>query len=169
MRLSTISMDTPWTSDDFFASRSKVIFVLHPCTFSPLGFLSGFNSITKSLSFDASQGTILVVVPKAGGEPAFFEVPGSFMWHALNAYEAGSEIIADFVGYDDPDHFIGDNPPFRQIMSGRMNNAESPGTIRRYVLNMSTGAAREDILDTDNHEFLMTNPHIQLGEHKVGY
>ena len=70
MRLSTMSMDAQRTSDhaarqvyihDFFTTKSSIIFVLHPCTFSSLSFLSGFNSITESLSFDASQGTILAV------------------------------------------------------------------------------------------------------------
>lgn len=154
---------------DFFATKSSIIFVLHPCNFSPVGFLAGFNSVTDSLTFDKSQGTILAVVPKSGGDPKFFDVPGSFMWHALNSYEAGDEIIADFVGYDDPDHFIGDNPFFKQIMNGKMGNAQRPGTIRRYVMSLSTGKAREEILDTDNHEFPMTDPRVQLGAHKVGY
>ena len=154
---------------DFFATKSSIIFVLHPCTFSPLGFMAGFNSVTDSLAFDASQGTVLAVVPKSGGDPQFFDVPGSYMWHALNAYDSGDEIIADFVGFDEPDHFIGDNPLFKQIMVGKWGNAESPGTIRRYVISRSTAKAREEILDAGNHEFPMTDPRVQLGKHKIGY
>jgi len=154
---------------DFFASKNHIIFVLHPCNFSPFGFLAGFNSITDSLTFDRSEGTVLAVVPKSGGDPRYFDVPGSFMWHALNAYETGQDIVADFVGYDDPDHFIGDNPILKTLMVGQMGNAQQPGTIRRYVMSLTDGTAREETLDTGNHEFPMTDPRVQLGRHKVGY
>ncbi|MEQ8747569.1 carotenoid oxygenase family protein [Pyruvatibacter sp.] len=154
---------------DFFASKNHIIFVLHPCFFSPFGFLAGMNSITDSLTFNQAEGTILAVVPKAGGEARYFDVPGSFMWHALNAHEAGDEIVADFVGYDDPDHFIGDDPQLKALMVGRLGKAVQPGTIRRYVISLATGKAREEILDAGTHEFPMTDPRAQLGDHKVGY
>lgn len=154
---------------DFMATRSHIIFVLHPCHFSPFGFLAGLNSITDSLTFKPEDGTILAVVPRSGGKPQYFDVPGSFMWHALNAHEKGDEIIADIVAYDDPDHFIGDNPILKTLMAGKLGNAEKPGTIRRYVMSLSTGKAREEILDSANHEFPMTDPRVQLGQHKIGY
>ncbi len=154
---------------DFLATKNHVIFVLHPCHFSPFGFLAGMKSLTDSLSFSRDDGTVLAVVPKDGGAPRYFDVPGSFMWHALNAHETGGEIIADIVAYDAPDHFIGDNPFFASLMRGEMGNAEHPGTIRRYVLSLETGAAREEILDGGNHEFPMTDPRVQLGNHRVGY
>lgn len=154
---------------DFFATQKHMIFVLHPCFFSTPGYIFGLNSLSDSLKFDASKGTILAVVPRAGGSPRFFDVPGSYMWHTLNAYETGNDIIADFVGFDEPDHFIGDNPLLSSVMTGKMGNADQPGTIRRYVISLDAGTAREEILDTANHEFPMTDPRVQLGRHKVGY
>lgn len=154
---------------DFFVSDRHVIFVLHPCHFSPFGFLSGFRSFTDSLSFAREDGTVLAVVPRGGGEARFHDVPGSFMWHALNAYETGDEIVADLVAYDAPDHFIGDRPLFNEIMQGRMGHAANPGTIRRYVIPLRAGSAREEILDAGNHEFPMTDPRAQLTRHRIGY
>ena len=48
------------------------------------------------------------------------EVPAVWMWHTLNAYVAGDRILADFVGYDAPDHFLGPDAAFRMIMQERL-------------------------------------------------
>ncbi|WP_422363498.1 carotenoid oxygenase family protein [Pyruvatibacter mobilis] len=154
---------------DFLATKSHIVFVLHPCHFSPFGFLAGMRSFSDSLTFNAEDGTVLAVVPKDGGAPRFFDVPGSFMWHALNAFEDKGEIIADIVAYDEPDHFIGDAPLFKTLMTGETGNAAFPGTIRRYVASLETGKAREEILDSGNHEFPMTDPRAQLERHRIGY
>ncbi len=154
---------------DFFATEKHVVFVLHPCNFSPWGFLAGFNSFTDALTFKPEDGTVLAVVPRGGGKPSYYDVPASFMWHALNAYERNGEIVADFVGYDVPDHFIGDDPYLEAIMDGKIGKAEYPGTIRRYVIGLDSGTAREETLDGGNHEFPMTDPRVQVGTHNVGY
>ena len=74
-----------------------------------------------------------------GGAPTYFDAPGSFMWHALNAFDDGTGIITDFVGYDVPDHFIGENAMFETLMAGRLGNAAYPeprrsaGPVRRTL------------------------------------
>ncbi|MBV8652518.1 MAG: carotenoid oxygenase family protein, partial [Alphaproteobacteria bacterium] len=88
---------------DFFATRSHLIFVLHPMRFSPWGFLAGRASYIESLSWKPEDGNQVMVVPRQGGSPKMFEAPAAYMWHALNAYDEGNTIIADFVGYDTPD------------------------------------------------------------------
>ena len=69
----------------------------------------GRKSFSDSLSWDGDAGNIVAVCPREGGVPKFYEAPGSFMWHSLNGYEIEDKIIIDFVGYDKPDHFIGEN------------------------------------------------------------
>ena len=71
---------------DFFATREHLIFVLHPMWFSPWRFLSGQASVIESLSWKPEDGNQVMVVPREGGTPQFFEAPAAFMWHALNAY-----------------------------------------------------------------------------------
>ena len=154
---------------DFFASKNHLIFVLHPCNFSPLPFLSGFKSFTDSFDWQGDQGNLIAVLPRTGGTPTFFEAPGSFMWHALNAYEENDEIIADFVGYDDPDHFIGDNALFTNLMAGKMGRAKVPGTVRRYRITLADKRLNEEILDTDNHEFPMIDNRATMTRHTNGY
>ena len=67
------------------------------------------------------------------------------IWHALNAYSDGGEIIADFVGYDAPDHFAPHDALFYKIMQGEMGKAKTPGTLRRYRIDLAAAyAARGD-------------------------
>jgi len=154
---------------DFIATKSHLIFVLHPCYFSPLPFLSGMKSFTDSFSWKGDDGNLIAIVPRAGGEAKFFDAPGSFMWHALNAYEEGGEIIADIVGYDEPDHFIGDNAFFYNIMKGRMGRASSAGMIRRYRINLNAGSLKEEILDSGSHEFPMIDERVAMTAQRIGY
>lgn len=154
---------------DFFATPHYFIDVLHPCEFSPLSYLAGRKSLTESLSWEPHKGNVIVLTPRAGGECVFLEAPAAFMWHTLNAYEKNGEIIADFVGYDEPDHFIGANALFRTLMEGHMGLANSPGKIRRYVIDASRKTLREEIVDGGNHEFPMLDERCAMRAHRFGY
>jgi all-trans-8'-apo-beta-carotenal 15,15'-oxygenase len=154
---------------DFFATENHFVFLLHPLWFSPWLFLAGLDSYMDSLSWGREDGNLVLVVPRAGGEPRSFEAPGAFMWHALNAYEQGQEIVADFVGYDEPDHFIGENAMFYALMRGEMGVATAKGKLRRYVIDLSGGKMREEIVDHGMHEFPMVDPRVATRRHRVGF
>jgi all-trans-8'-apo-beta-carotenal 15,15'-oxygenase len=154
---------------DFFATREHLIFVLHPMWFSPWRFLSGQASVIESLSWKPEDGNQVLVVSREGGTPQFFDAPAAFIWHALNAYSDGSEIIADFVGYDTPDHFAPHNALFYKVMQGEMGEAKTPGTLRRYRIDLAAQSLREEILDSGSHEFPMIDPRAAMQKHDVAY
>ncbi len=154
---------------DFFSTREHLIFVLHPMWFSPWRFVSGQASVIESLSWKPEDGNQVMVVPREGGAPQFFEAPAAFIWHALNAYSDGDEIIADFVGYDTPDHFAPHNALFYKVMQGEMGEAKTPGTLRRYRIDLAARSLREEILDSGSHEFPMIDPRTAMQKHDVAY
>lgn len=157
---------------DYLVTERFFVFVLHPCVLQPFGFLFGMRSVLDSLSWEPEHGNRVVVVPRDGGEPRYFEAQSAFMWHALNAYERGDEIVADIVAYDHPDHFIpinGREPLLSALMEGRMGAAEEPGKIRRYVLNLKSGQLQEEILHNGNHEFPFVDTRLATRRHQVGY
>jgi carotenoid cleavage dioxygenase-like enzyme len=90
----------------------------------------------------------------------------SSFWHALNAYGDGGEIIADFVGYDTPDHFAPHNALFYRVMQGEMGEAKTPGTLRRYCIDLAARSLREEILDSGSHEFPMIDPRSAMQKHQ---
>jgi all-trans-8'-apo-beta-carotenal 15,15'-oxygenase len=154
---------------DFFATREHLIFVLHPMWFSPWRLLAGQATFIESLSWKPQDGNQVMVVPRAGGTSELFEAPGAYIWHALNAYSQGNEIIADFVGYDAPDHFAPHDALFYKLMQGQIGVANAPGTLRRYRIDLAAHSLREDILDSGTHEFPMIDPRVAMQKHDVAY
>jgi all-trans-8'-apo-beta-carotenal 15,15'-oxygenase len=101
--------------------------------------------------------------------PLALEVPAVWMWHALNAYVEGNRILADFVGYDAPDHFLGPDAAFRTIMQGRVGVARSSGLLRRFTMDLAAKRARLDTIAAGHFEFPMVHPGRVGQRHRFGY
>jgi all-trans-8'-apo-beta-carotenal 15,15'-oxygenase len=155
---------------DFFATDRHVIVNFHPLVLSPLPMLLGWRSFTDSLSWRPELGNVVVVIPKDESAPVrTFEAPATFMWHAFNAYEDGDGIVADFIGYDAPDHFIGERPLLKTLMRGEAGLAQAPGTVRRYRLPRVGTSLREETLLEVGAEFPSVHPAVSGAVHRYGY
>jgi all-trans-8'-apo-beta-carotenal 15,15'-oxygenase len=155
---------------DFFATRNHLAFVLHPMMFSPLWLLAGQASYIEALKWKPQDGSLVMVVSRNGdGEPLLLDAPAAFIWHALNAYEEDGAIVADFVGYDAPDHFAPHDALFYRLMQGQMGTSKAPGKLRRYRIDLRTKTLREEIVDAGAHEFPMIDSRAALQKHAVGY
>ena len=94
---------------DWFVTEKHLVFNLHPAHVNILGFLSGQRSLIDSMEWNPDQGNLIMVFNRDGrGDPIFLETEASWMWHSLNAYDFDDTIIADFVGYQNPNHFLGE-------------------------------------------------------------
>lgn len=154
---------------DFFVSENYFIFLLHPLEPSFASFFAGLDSLTDCLEWKGDKANLVVVYPKAGGEPRIFEAPSSFMWHSLNAFEEKGQLFMDFTAYDEPDHFVGEDALFYNLMEGRMGKSAYPGKIRRYRIDLAAGKLNETIFDHDNHDFAMMDPRMVGRRQKMGY
>lgn len=155
---------------DWFATERYVIVSLQPLRISLGRYLLGLGSFMDSLRWKPGQGNLLMIFDRSGvRRPAVLTAPACFMWHALNAYEQGNTIVADFVGYDAPDHFVGDQAAFRTVMQGRPGLQSNAGTVRRYVIDLSQKHVREETISSDVHEFPMLDPAMALARHRYGY
>lgn len=108
-------------------------------------------------------------LPRDGGAPRTFDALGAFMWHALNAYERGDEIVADFVAYNAPDHFATHHSLLYQIMQGKLAPAKEAGTLRGYRMNLRDGKLNEEIVSAETHEFPIVDPRLATQLHRIGY
>ena len=155
---------------DFFLTANHVVFLLHPVAFSPFPFLLGMRSFIDSLSWKPERGNRVMVVEKSGDAPPLtIETEAAFMWHSLNAFEHDGSIVADFVAYDTPDHFIGEDAQLFALMEGRQGRADFPGTLRRYRIDTATSRANEEPLSDGSFEFPMIDPRMQGHAHRIGY
>ncbi|MEM7542452.1 MAG: carotenoid oxygenase family protein [Pseudomonadota bacterium] len=170
--LRRFSIDTKRSTylHDFFITERFVVFNLHAVKFNPARMLAGLKSFIECLKWEPRLGNEILVADRQSGDVvARVEAPPSFMWHGLNAFDAGNELVVDFVGYDQPDHFIGNNPEFVSIMSGRIGDAQFAGKVRRLVVNLRDKRATEEILADQYHEFPMVPPSEVGYRHRFGY
>src|SRR5690554_682600 len=155
---------------DWFATQHYIVVSLQPVQPSFARFLTGLDSFTDSMRWRPDKGNLLMVIDRnAVQPPVIIPAPPTFMWHALNAYEIGNSIVADFVGYDAPDHFLGEHAAFRAIMDGRGGDQNYSSTLRRYIINLSQRSAVEEIVSNENHEFPMIAPERGCTPHRYGY
>ena len=155
---------------DFFVSDRHFIFNLPPMEIRPLPFLFGQKSMTDSMRWAPEKGNLLLVVPRDENRaPVQMFTEAAWMWHALNAYEEGGQIIADFVGYRNPDHFIGKDPALFAVMEGRQGDYRFPGEIRRYVIDPARQRVAQETMDGGNYEFPYVNPRLSCHRHRFGY
>ncbi len=155
---------------DYFVTENYFILNLHPAKVNIFGFLFGLRSLTDSFEWQPEKGNMLVLLKRDGsGDPLILETETAWMWHSLNAYEKNGEIIADFVGYENPDHFIGDDPTFSAIMSGRSVVSKYNGEIRRYRIDIKNKRIQQTVLDQGSHEFPIVNPQHTCHTHRYGY
>ena len=163
---------------DFFVSENYIIFNLQPAVMNPLKFILGMVSYAGSLRWKANKGSTFMVIHKSLQEdPIYLKTDAVWMWHSLNTFEKGDEIIGYFVGYDEPDHFIGNHAQLNKIMTFEtppesLPKASSPGTIRMIRINPKTKKITQEILndDTDKtYEFPILNQQFSGYSNVFGY
>ncbi|MFK0573238.1 carotenoid oxygenase family protein [Endozoicomonas sp.] len=165
-----VSMPRDCYIHDFFATEHYTLINLHAIEFNPIPMLAGLHSFTDCLSWNPTLGNQIVVIPRDSGQPVrFFSAPAKFMWHSFNAWEKGNEIIADFIAYNTPDHFIGKDPQMKAIMQGRCTLTYNSGMAYRYIINPGQGTLREELITDGNLEFPMIHPGLGGLKNQFGY
>ncbi len=165
-----VSMPRDCYIHDFFATDQFTIICLHAIEFSPLPMLAGLYSFTDCLKWNPALGNQVVVIPRDPAMPVrHFRAPARFMWHSFNAWEKGNELIADFIAYDAPDHFIGKDPQMRAIMQGRLTRTHSSGIAYRYIINFQQSILSEEPITDGNLEFPIIHPELGGQRSQFGY
>ncbi len=155
---------------DWFITERYALVLLHPVELSLVRYLSGLSSFTDSLQWKPKDGSLLMVIDRTGqAPPVTLEASACFMWHSLNAFETEDAIVADFVGYDEPDHFLGEKAAFRLIMEGQQGLQQYAGTVRRYVIDLRQRKIVEETVAAGNHEFPIIDPRVAGYRHRFGY
>lgn len=142
---------------DWFVTERFVVLHLHPATIEVWGLLLGLRSIVDSLRWNGADGSLLMILPRdrrAGRVvPRFVETEASFMWHSFNGHEEGGDLVLDFVGYENPDHFIGPDPLALAVMQGRPGQFQYPGFVRRIRVRPGDRRARNEVVAAGNYEW----------------
>jgi all-trans-8'-apo-beta-carotenal 15,15'-oxygenase len=167
-----VELPLPGYMHDFFVTEDWIVYYNQPALLTPdkideLGF-------APSLAWVPEAGTQLVIVPRRGdGAPIIIQTEARWMWHAANAFQQGGEIVADYVGYDNPDHFLFSgqdvDPAFYAWMEGREGDFAHPGKLRRMVIDLSGRKVRHEVLLEGNSEFPVVSRAVNGRRHRHIY
>jgi len=139
---------------DWFVGSRHVLLNLHPLEVEVWGPLLGVRSILDSLRWRPEQGNLLFVLPRDfKGEPLLLPAETSFMWHSVNAFETGDELVADFVGYAGPDHLVGPAAAANAVMAGEKGEFRTPGRLWRYRIEPAQKTVVRELLAEGNFEW----------------
>ncbi|MBD0370527.1 MAG: carotenoid oxygenase family protein [Pyrinomonadaceae bacterium] len=166
--ISTTSIDIqrPVMMHDFAITPRYSIFMDLPFTASIKRMLRG----QPLLKFEPQLGARLGILPRhgRGQDIKWFEVSPCYVFHTLNAYEDGDEVVLLACRTEEfPDSFF--MPPSASANDGAMIGKEFAPVMYRWRLNLKTGTAREEALDDVPTEFPRINEGLVGSRTRYGY
>ena len=105
--------------------------------------------------FDNELPARFGVIPRhgMGDEIRWFEAEPCYVYHSINAWEEGDEVVLDLCRVNKPAPRVDAVGPLAKMLSYLRLDAH----LYRYRFNMRTGAVSEGALDDDNTEFPTMN------------
>jgi len=131
--------NTPMMHAFSITERYAVIYDL-PVTFSPEAVDAGMR---VPYAWNESHGARLGVLPRNGGDGdvLWMDIDPCYVFHPLNAYEAGRSIIVDVIRHDR----VFDRDPLRP--------SESAPSLWRWTIDLRSGTVQEEQLEDFVEEF----------------
>ena len=103
--------------------------------------------------------TRFAVIPRRGqtSDIRWFEADPTYVLHWINAYEEGDEIVLDGFFQRDPMPRPPKDASFEQVIYSHLDLHSLQAEVRRWRLNLTTGATTEETLSDRVMEFGMIN------------
>jgi carotenoid cleavage dioxygenase len=97
------------------------------------------------------------VVPRHGSSVRWFEAEPCYIYHTINAWEEGDEIVLVGCRVADP---LPPEDPRDGAWANMMANLRITANLHRWRFNLVTGETREEQLDDRNAEFPSVDPRV---------
>lgn len=153
----SLPVKNPGYVHTFSITENYGILIECPLVLNPIKlFLSAFSfgkPFIENYCWAPEQGSRFIVIDRRTGEVAReFLLDAFFMFHTVNAYERGQEIIVDVCAYEDPD-IIG----VLYLESARKKAFSKLGQFKRFILSLQTGKAYGESLAEGAFDFPRIN------------
>jgi all-trans-8'-apo-beta-carotenal 15,15'-oxygenase len=164
--LPAITLPYAVMNHDFVLTKNYLVFFIGPILSTPLAFLLGFKSFDSALHWEGGKPTLILLVPRAGGQPRIIETDAFFQFHFANGYEEDGALVVDLARY--PDYLtIGD--ALRNYWKSEWPS-RGFATLTRLRLDLSTGHVDSRAFDTGTaNEFPVINPAYVGKRHRYAY
>jgi carotenoid cleavage dioxygenase len=165
-RTTSIDIPRPIMMHDFAITARHALFMDLPLTFSMKRMLRG----EPMLKFEPALGARFGILPRdgTGQDITWFEVSPCYVFHTLNAYEDGAEVVllaCRTQEFPDADFM----PPGKRPAGDDASGKEFMPLMYRWRLNLQTGTTDEEALDEVPSEFPRINEGLMGRQTRYGY
>jgi carotenoid cleavage dioxygenase-like enzyme len=159
LRIVPIDLPMGVMMHDFAITENYTIFMDLPLTFSPQRAQKG----EPIMMFERDRSSRFGIVPRHGDNSniRWFESPACYVFHTLNAYEEGDEVV-----------LIGCRMSSTNVLSNKDTQSDPDGDIPRlhqWRFHLITGEVREQMLDDVPVEFPRVNENFLGRQTRYGY
>lgn len=135
---------------DWIATDRYFGFVLHPALVTLWGYLKVRTARTvfsECLKWTPKLGNLILLFDRDSGREYRFAADARWLWHCVNAFDDGDDVLVDFVGGESG--LGGKDAPFFTVMRNEVPPLSPTVTnpLRRYRLSPATESLTEEILD----------------------
>jgi len=136
---------------DFNITRNYVIWMDLPAVWD----VENIDKGGLPIAWDESYGARLGVMPRTGGDAdvVWYDIDPCYVFHPLNAYEEGNNIIIDVC----------------RMAHVMVPGDDAPAYLYRWTINQDTGRVTETQLDDRAVEFPRINDSVVGRKHRYGY
>ena len=143
---------------DFAITPNWAVFLQNAIAFNPLPFLLGQKGAAQCLASKPGGQAQFWLIPRdsgayAGQPPRIVPAPEGFVFHHLNAWEEGEQVVVESIFYADFPS-IGPDTDFRTIDFDLIPE----GLLERCRIDLATGTVGTERLSERCCEFAMVNP-----------
>jgi all-trans-8'-apo-beta-carotenal 15,15'-oxygenase len=142
---------------DFVITPNYCIFFQNPVTFNPVPLALGIRAAGECIKFNPNQPTRIIVIPRnpnAGKtDVKTLETQSGFVFHHINAFEVGDEIVIDSICYESLPE-VEPESDFRQVDF----EAIAPGQLWRFTLQLQNETVQKELIESRCCEFPSIHP-----------
>jgi len=155
LQVEPISMSGPGMVHDFAVTKNYVVFMDMPVRFS---WLSAVKGDQLPFKWDDNANCRFGVMPRTGSNAdiKWFDVPTCFIFHIMNSFDQGDEVVLDAARYD-------------HLWVKNSSDFFHPARLSRFSMNMKTGKASVTQLHEQPMEFPTVNRQRWTQEYRYGY
>ncbi len=152
---------------DFAITERYSIFMDLPLVFDMQRAMKG----ESPLHFDRNLPARFGLLPRhaEGSQVRWFEAPSCYVFHTLNAFEDGDDVILDACRMEDFDMGSLDSTTAPTPESRRLLRDDSPQSLYRWRFNMKTGVVHEGALDDQASDFPRVTDSLVGYQARFGY
>ncbi|MEA5577053.1 carotenoid oxygenase family protein [Anabaena sp. UHCC 0451] len=143
---------------DFVITENYCIFFQNPVKFNPIPFALGIASAGQCIKVQKNQPTKIIVIPRVNSKAAqdgvkVLETKAGFIFHHVNAFECGNQIVIDSICYESLTE-VEPNSDYRKTEF----EANAPGQLWRFNLDLLDNKVQSQLIDNRSCEFPTIHP-----------